>query len=231
MTILERFGDDIWIASGPTVESFGFRYPTRMALIRLDDGAMFAWSPIALSPELRAEIDQIGDVRFIVTPTAMHGVSLPEWKRAYPNAILYAAPGSRERRKDIVFDADLTGTPPQTWSGQIDQALMHGNAIATEVVFFHRKSGTTLFADLLQNFPAAWFSGPQALIARLDGMISPEPRTPQKFRIAFTDRKAAREALAQILAWPSQLVLIAHGDPIRENARDFLARAFSWLQK
>lgn len=229
MSALEQSGEDIWIASGPAVESVGFRYPTRMAVIKLADGGLFIWSPVALSPDLRAAVDARGEVRSIVTPTAMHSVSLNEWKRAYPAAALFAAPGSRQRSKDIAFDADLTDTPPVAWAGQIDQVLMRGNAIATEVVFFHRKSGAVLFADLLQNFPRGWFSGLQAVIAKLDGMVADEPRTPQKFRMAFTDRKAARNALQQILAWPAERVLMAHGDPVRQDARAFIARAFSWL--
>ncbi len=198
-------------------------------MIRLLDDSLFVWSPVALSPTLRAEVDALGAVRFLVTPTAMHSASLLEWKAAYPDAALFAAPGSRKRRKDIAFDDDLTTEPPPSWRSQIEQVLVEGNAIATEVVFFHRKSGVILFADLLQNFPKHWFTGLQSLIARLDGMIGPEPRTPQKFRIAFFDRKAARKSLQHILAWPAVKVLMAHGAPVNENARAFLARAFRWL--
>ncbi|MEZ5959871.1 MAG: DUF4336 domain-containing protein [Hyphomonadaceae bacterium] len=229
MSALEQFGEDIWIAAGPTVQSFGFRYPTRMAAIRLADGGLFIWSPVGLSAELHAAIDALGEVRSIVTPTALHSAFLDEWKRAYPTATLFAAPASHQRSKDIAFDADLSDTPPETWAGQIDQVLMRGNAIATEAVFFHRKSATVLFADLLQNFPPGWFKGLQSLIAQLDGMVGSEPRTPQKFKVAFTDRKTAREALHRILDWPAESVLMAHGDPVRQDGRTFIARAFNWL--
>jgi hypothetical protein len=226
---LEHFGDEIWIAAGPTVVSAGFRYPTRAAVIRLADGGLFVWSPIALSDDLRADVDVLGPVHFLVTPTQMHHLSLTAWQRAYPNAVLYAAPRSRQRRLEIVFDEDLGDVPAPGWAGQIDQVIMRGNAIAEEVVFFHRKSGTVLFADLLQNFPKTWFSGLQAIVANLDGMIAEAPRTPQKFRVAFTDRKAARASLAHIRSWPAENVLMAHGTPVRGNGRDFIGRAFSWL--
>jgi hypothetical protein len=229
VSALRPFGENIWLADGPVVESAGFAYPTRMAVIRLDGGDLFVWSPIALTPELRAAIDALGVVRFIVTPTCMHHVALPEWRAAYPNAALYAAPGSRARRKDIAFDADLTDEAPAAWAGQIDQALMHGNAIATEAVFFHRASGTALFADLLQNFPPNWFKGWRRLVARLDGMIGAEAQVPQKFRVAFTNRRAARESLRRIETWQIERILMAHGAPVTQNARAFLTRAFRWL--
>jgi len=226
---LQAFGDNIWIADGPIVESAGFAYPTRMAVIRLDRGKLFLWSPIALTPELRTAIEALGAVRFIVTPTCMHYVALPDWRAAYPNAVLYAAPGSRTRAKHIAFDADLSDDAPPEWAGRIDQALMRGNAIATEAVFFHRQSGTVLFADLLQNFPPDWFKGWRGLVARMDGMIGPAPQVPQKFRLAFTDRKAARASLRRIENWPVEKILMAHGAPVTQNARAFLTRAFHWL--
>ena len=50
----------------------------------------------------------------------------------------------------------VTRRPP-IWGDDIDQVIMRGNTITTEVVFFHRTSGTVLFTDLLQNFPPDWF--------------------------------------------------------------------------
>lgn len=114
VAVLEQFGSDIWIAAGPTATSLGFRYPTRMAIIRLSDGGLFLWSPVAVSPELRAQIDSLGKVRVLVTPNSLHHLFLQEWRAAYPDAVLYAAPGSRERCKDIAFDEDLGDGPARS---------------------------------------------------------------------------------------------------------------------
>jgi hypothetical protein len=43
---LREFGPAIWVGEGPVVSFFGFPYPTRMAVIRLAEGGLFAWSPI-----------------------------------------------------------------------------------------------------------------------------------------------------------------------------------------
>lgn len=229
MAALQKFDDEIWVAPGPIVSSFGFRYPTRMIAIRLADGGLFLWSPVAMSPDLRKAIDALGPVRFIVAPNSLHHVYVLEWRTAYPSAVLYAAPGLRERRTDIDFDADLGEETPLAWAGQIDQALVHGNRITTEVVFFHRKSGVVLFVDLIQHFPKGWFKGWRAAIARLDGMTGSEPQVPQKFRLAFTDRIAARASLERILCWPAEKVIMAHGEPVRAGGREFVQRAFRWL--
>lgn len=228
--MLQAFGLNIWIADGPTVTAAaGFRYPTRMAVIRLSGGGLVVWSPTALSNELRAEVQALGTVRYLVPPNSLHHTFLADWQRACPDAQVYAPPGLREKRRDIRFDGDFTDDPIPAWAGDIDHAIMWGNRITEEVVFFHRQSSTAIFTDLLQQFPPKWFRGWRRLIARLDLMTAAEPTVPRKFRVAFTDRHAAREAIRRVLAWPSEKVLIAHGLPITEDGQAFLRHAFRWL--
>jgi hypothetical protein len=227
--VLREFGRDIWLADGLSVAVAGFHYPTRMALVRLPDGSLFVWSPVLLTDSLRSAVDAIGRVRHVVAPNSLHHLFLGEWKRAYPGARLYAPPGLRKKRSDIGFDADLAEAPSPDWAGEIDQVLVYGNLITTEAVFFHATSGTVLFADLLQQIPGHMVPGWRAVVARLDLMVGPEPSVPRKFRLAFANRRAARESLARILAWPAKKVVMAHGKPVEADAPIFLRRAFSWL--
>ena len=228
--MLQPFGPDIWIADGPTVTAAaGFHYPTRMAVIRLKNGDLVLWSPVELSEDLRRAVDTLGPVRFLVPPNALHHTFLGQWQRAYPEARVHAPPGLRQKRKDIEFEGDFSDAGIAAWAGQIDIVIIRGNRIVTEVILFHRKSGTAIFTDLLQQFPAGWFGGWRSVVARLDLMLADEPTVPRKFRIAFTDRKAAREAVTRILAWPAAKVLIAHGAPVTVDGQAFLRRAFRWL--
>lgn len=228
--MLHPFGPEIWISGGADVQVLGFHYPTRMVVIRLQDGGLFVCSPIPLSKALAAAVDALGVVKHIIAPNSLHHLSLPDWQMAYPEAKLYAPPKLRDKRKDIVFDVDLNETAPADWASQIDQVLVQGNRITTEVVFFHAESGTVLFTDLLQQFAPDWFSGWRKVIAKLDLMVEVEPSVPRKFRAAFTDRPAARTAIGKIFAWPATQVLIAHGTPVTRDAPAFLRRAFRWLK-
>jgi hypothetical protein len=227
---LQVFGPEIWIADGPDTEVIGFRYPTRMVVIRLTGGGLFVWSPVALSASLQAEVAALGQVRHLVAPNSLHHLFLDDWRRAYPQARLHAAPGLRERRGDLEIDDELGDVTPPDWAGDLDQVVVRGNAITTEVVFFHRQSGVVLFTDLIQQFAPGWFSGWRALVARLDLMVEPEPTAPRKFRAAFIDRPAARVALRRILDWPCSKVLMAHGAPVDHDGKAFIARAFRWLR-
>jgi len=86
-----------------------------------------------------------------------------------------------------------------------------------------------IFTDLLQGFPPGWFKGWRGLVAKMDRLVGSEPQTPQKFRVAFSDRRAAQAALARILDWQCEKVLMAHGTPVTSDGRAYLGRAFRWL--
>lgn len=227
--MLREFGPEIWLADGPDVSVAGFHYPTRMAVMRLAGGELVLWSPIAVQDELRAEIDALGQVRDLVAPNSLHHLFLGAWKEAYPKALLYAPPGLRTKRPDLAFDRDIGAERGSDWGDEIDHVPITGNLITTEIAFFHHRSGTALFADLLQQIPQDRVSGWRAWVAKLDLMVGPEPSVPRKFRLAFTNRRAARDALSRIFAWPVRQVVMAHGTPVTSDASSFLRRAFRWL--
>ena len=228
--MLTAFAPDLWLAAGPETRTAGFAYPTRMAVVRLADGALWIWSPVALTPALQAAVDALGSVRHIIAPNALHHLFIGEWQCAYPAAQCHAAPGLRARRPDLGIDSDLGDTAPPAWAGAIDHCAMRGNRITTEIVFFHRASGTALFTDLIQHFDRGWFRGWRGVIARLDLLTAPAPTVPRKFRLAFTDRRAARVALGRILAWPIERLVMAHGPTLGQGGHAAVVKAFDWLR-
>lgn len=226
---LRQFGDGIWLVEGVEVDVAGFRYPTGAAIVRLSSGGLLVWSPVALSSALRAEIEALGDVHHLVAPNSLHHLFLREWQAAYPMAKAHAPPGLRRKRPDIAFDGDLGDAAASPWTADLDQVVIRGNLITTEVVFFHLASRTVLFADLVQQFAPGSLTGWRAVVARLDLMTEVEPQVPRKFRAAFVDRRSARAALQHVLAWPAEKVVMAHAPPVLEGGQAFVARRFRWL--
>jgi hypothetical protein len=230
--MLDPFGPEIWIADGTVVNAFaGFHYPTRMAVIRLPDGGLLIWSPVQLTARLRDDLGALGPVRHILAPNSLHHLYLAEWLAAFPDSRAHGAPGLAAKRVDIAFASELGDQALSDWAGVMDQVVVRGNLITEEVVFLHRPSGTVLITDLIQQLPPTWFRGWRGVVARLDLIAGPGPEVPRKFRVTFVGRSAARRAVARILAWPAQKVVMAHGTPIRADGAAVLRRVFGWLMR
>lgn len=229
MTFLTPFAKDIWICDGPSITAaMGFHFPLRMVVMRIEGHKLAVWSPISISPELTAEIDALGRVAVLIAPNSLHDTYIKDWHDAYPEAKLAAAPGLAELRDDLTFDYAISdGFLPE--SAESIRATVLNNAITTEVVLFHIPSRTVLFCDLLQNMPHGWFTGWRALVARLDRMTGDTPTVPRKFRMGFRNKAVAQVKVTEILNWPAERVLMAHGTPVTSHGQRFLKRAFSWL--
>jgi len=200
-----------------------------MAVMRLADGSLALWSPVASTAGLRAAVATLGPVRWLIAPNSLHDLFLADWAHACPWAGILGAPGLQARRPDLPLVGTLGVDPLPGLDGQIDVALFE-TALTTEAVLFHRASGTALFCDLLQQMPAGWYRGWRALVARADLMTGPEPQVPRKFRLAMRDKAAARAALDRVWGWPVSGVVMAHGTPVDRDAAAFLRRAFGWLR-
>jgi Domain of unknown function (DUF4336) len=227
--MLEAFGPSLYFAEGAPVSFYGFPYPTRMAAARLADGAVWIWSPVALSEELAREVQALGPVRHIVSPNALHHLFLGEWARRWPEARLYAPPGLARKERELRFDAQLGDRPSPFWAADIDQVVFRGSFALEEVVFFHRPSRTAIVGDLVQRHDASSVRGWKGLALRLDGLVGERGSTPREWRASFLRRGPARAARATVIGWGAERLLVAHGQCARHGASQILASALAWI--
>ena len=227
--MLEAFGPSLWVADGPTVPFLTFPYPTRMAVVRLADGGVWIWSPIALTPELAEEVEAIGPVRHIVSPNKIHHLFLGAWAERWPEAQLHAPPGLAKRKPELHFNEELGDEANPDWAEDLDQTIFRGSLAMEEVVFFHRPSGTAIVCDLVQRHDPSTATGLKGTIMRLDGLVGPRGSTPREWRASFLRRKPARAARAELLAWQPERLIIAHGECARTGATSILERALAWI--
>lgn len=224
-------GSEAWLFDGPSVTgAAGFEFPTRMAVIRLPGhGGLWVWSPVALTEDVRRAVDALGPVRHLIAPNSLHHTFLADWAAAYPDAEVHGAPGLTDEVAATAIHSTLGDEPDLAWAGVLDQVIVRGNRITTEVVFYHRESATVLVTDLVQQIPQGWYRGWRAIVARLDLMTAPTPSVPRKFRLATTDRSKARDDVSRILEWPADRLVMAHGAPITSGGKEALQQAFAWL--
>lgn len=231
--MLEPLGTDLWYADGGIVSFKGFDYPTRMAAVRLADGGLWLWSPIAISAALEAEIRALGPVRHIVSRNSLHYLFLAEWHAAFPEAELWATAATIAKCPELRFAGALADDAPAEWKGQIEQFYFDNSWYVDEVIFFHRASRTAIIADLSQPFSEAFLEHhwPWWLrwIARRSKMVEGWGHPPIDYRMSFRRRGSARPKIRALIAQHPERVVVAHGEVVRHDGTTFLRRAFSWL--
>ncbi|MFB9806896.1 DUF4336 domain-containing protein [Haladaptatus pallidirubidus] len=123
-----------------------------MIVIRLSNDDLFINSPASLTRDCIAALNELGRVRYITPASKLHGhLHMEDYKRAFPEAELFAAPGLDRRRSDLTFDGLLGSAPDQRWAPTIDQAAFLGHWWLTEIEFFHRPSKTLILGDICYN--------------------------------------------------------------------------------
>jgi hypothetical protein len=231
--MLEALGPELWIADGPIVSFFGFAYPTRMAVVRLDAGGLWVWSPVAPTPELVEQVRALGPVRHLVSPNKLHHLFLADWLARFPDAKLWGTASTIAKVKALRFTGALTDDPPPDWAGQIDQWHFTNSPFLDEVIFLHRASRTAIIGDLSQPFSDAFLKRhwPWWLrsLARLAGMTEGTGHAPIEIRLSFRHRATARAKVRALIAADPERVVVAHGEIARSGGAAYLRQAFSWL--
>jgi hypothetical protein len=233
MASLLAIAENIWIVDGDNVDFHGFSYPTRSVIIRLQDGGLWVWSPIALTDGLRREIEAIGRPAHLVSPNKLHHLSLASWHAAFGDASLWGPASTIRKCRDLPFQSPLVDEPPAAWAGEIDQCRVSGSLAMDEIVFLHLPSRTAILADFSENFSPKWlleYWAPwQRSIARLGKIVEGKGYAPLDWRLTFIGRRKLREAKTKILGWRPQKVIMAHGEWQADHGTEFLARAFEWI--
>lgn len=225
--------DNIWIVEAPPIHRGGMPLPLRMTVIRLADGGLLLHSPTAYEPELAAALDALGPVNHLVAPSYAHWMFVRDWRQAYPQAKVWAAPGVKRRWQvraaGLRIDEELGETAPPAWAGEIEQVIVRAGPFA-EAAFFHKPSRTLVLTDLIVNIeperlPAVWRPPARAL-----GLASKRRKAPVYLRLLLqTNRDQVAEAAARMLALSPERVIFAHGRWFEADGAAQLRQALDWL--
>ena len=230
---MEQLAENIWIAEGDIVDFHGFPYPTRSVIVRLKNGDLWCWSPITLTPELKTEIDEIGEPKHLISPNKIHHLYLQDWQMVWPNAKIWGPASSIKKRTDLSFESPLENDAPAEWSGEIDMIWFNGSPVLDEIVFFHRPSKTAILCDLSENFSDDFirkhWKGWKRWVAKPWGITEGKGYAPLEWRLSFFKRNATRVALDRLIGLGPQRVVMAHGEIQYENGVSFLKQSFGWL--
>lgn len=233
MTELVPFGRDIWMADGPNVRDMGLLFTTRMTLVRLSNGSIWIESPVSLPPEVIAQVEELGPVRYLVAATQRHLWRLSGWHELFPQAELWApasAPLTLGDSPGAVHEV-FTDTPPPDWAADLEQLAFKGSTLLRETIFLHKRSQTAIMGDLIQANPMIRGRPFRNALFKVMGAAYPRGGVGLDLRMSFRDRDLARQSLERLLSWDFDRLIIAHGACIESEAKAFVREAFRWLAR
>lgn len=221
------FVEGVWLATDP-MRIVGTRLTATMALLRLPDGALLAYSPVSLTPERRAAVEALGRVAHVYAPSRMHDHWAAEWAAAFPTARVHApAIVAKKKRKLLRVDRVLGEGSESAFANIVDELHVDGFRL-DETVLLHRPSRTLVVADLVHNIgrPEGWWT---RTYTRTMGFYDRIALSGFLRATAFSDRAAARKSVDALLALPFDRIVVGHGAPIESDAKAALAGAYAWL--
>jgi len=227
MAQLEPLAENLWVVTTPLPMWIG-DIGARMTIVRLESGELLLHSTVKFEPALRDAIDALGTVRWIVAPSRVHHLFIPDWVDAYRDAELCGAPGLPEKRRDLRFHHVIGDAPLAAWRGQLDEHLFAGAPGMSEVVFFHPASRTLILTDLCFNRRP---EDPDR--ARVfHWLVRARGFGPHRIiRLAIRDERAAAHSVARILEWDFERVIVSHGAVLEHGGRAAFAAAFGYLRE
>jgi hypothetical protein len=224
--MVTAFADGLWLDEAP-VSILGMRLTTRMAVVRLRGDALLLWSPIELTDDRRAAVEALGVVEHLYAPNLFHHLWLDQWASAFPSARVHAPAGLAEKRRDLRIDRVQGAEPEPALEGVVDEVPIEGFRLR-ETVILHRATRTLFVADLVHAIGRPTH-GWTRFYSRAMGFYDRVALSRMIRWTAFADRSAARRSVDAVLALPFDRIVVGHGTPITEGARDSIAAAYAWL--
>jgi hypothetical protein len=199
--------------------------PSRATVIRLPTGGLLVVSPPPVEAGGLEALDALGTIAEVLVPNSFHYLNAPDFLARYPSATLRVVPGLHERVPSLPR-GEVLAAAPASWGGAMEHLVLGPVRGIAEAALFHRPSATLILTDLAFNM-VHFASAFERFAWRLSGVpagFGPS-RTGRIFLLK--DRSVAAPFLARVLEWPFERVLVAHGEPLSDDAKANFHRAFS----
>ena len=226
-----------------------------MLAVRLTSGSLAVFSPVALTPEVKAKVAELGgQVKYIIAPDIEHHIFLSEWKTEYTEAKLIGPAGLPEKRQKqddpkigkepfaVVFDAktkrEQKVDPEFDADFEYEFVDAHPNK---ELVFFFKPERTLIQADVMFNLPATeqYSKVPETeksggLLNRIFGGLQTTQGDPKNTRrvmwylFSASNRPSFNESMQRIDQWDFTTNIPCHGDVMEGNGKELFRKIFEW---
>jgi hypothetical protein len=216
----------LWSIDRRIVLPGGSPLPARALLAALPDGELLAWSPVPLQEELRAQVEALGRVRFVVAPSSFHYLGVASWLAAWPDAALFLAPALAERRPELPRGVALDEGAATPFADTLPHTVLAPRGLVSEVAFLHRPSRSLILVDACFHIGHcerardrwAW---------RLNGVYRRlGPSWTARVGL-LRGRARVADFVERLCRWDFDRVVVAHGDVAESTGPAALRAAFA----
>ncbi|KIW02129.1 uncharacterized protein PV09_06617 [Verruconis gallopava] len=222
----------------------------RGTLVRLQDGSVAVFSPVALTPAVRETVASMGEVKYIAAPDMEHHIFLGPWHEAYPSAKIIGPDGLREKREKqnnerVPFHTEFKASTKASvkidpaFDAEFDYEFVDGHT-NKELVFNHRPTKTLIEADLLFNMPAieqyskstekydtGFFTKFWTALNNTKGDAKWQKRVIW-YGTSAGNRSSFSQSMKKINGWDFDRIIPCHGDVIENNGKHVFQSVMEW---
>ncbi|MBV1857995.1 MAG: DUF4336 domain-containing protein [Nannocystaceae bacterium] len=223
-TGLEPLAEGLWGTEHDLFMNNVVHFRGRMTVVQLESGGLLLHSVVPIDDALAAALETLGPVEHIVAPNLLHHTHLAPAIERYPAATVWGVRGLADKRTDVRFEKTLGESTP-SWAAEFTPLQVNGIPWATETVFFHPATNTLVVTDLVFNIHEVrgWIT---PWVLRMAGAYRRFAQS-RLLRRAIKDPDAASDSVKEMLAWPIERVVMAHGRVVCDDAKAQLANALA----
>ena len=231
--MLRKIDKNIWIAEQP-LKYFGLSVGTRMTVIRFNNGELAVISPIQVDHKTTEQLNELGNVKYIIAPNLFHYLFLSNFKAVYPQAKVYAVSELKAKKPDISIDQALEDNG-ENFLGELECLLFEGfktflpsGALPlNEYIFFHTKSQTLILTDTAFYFDES-FPMTTKLVSKIMGGYK-KLRPSLLEQLATQEKEKVKQSVQKVLRWDFRRVIVAHGSIVEHDAKKQFKEGYEWF--
>lgn len=192
------------------LQLLGINIGTRMSLIEIREGELLAVSPIKFTDSVLRQVQEAGQIKWIIAPNPYHHLYVMSCKRAFPEATAFAPRSLISKRPDIGFQGVIEAKGTYPWDEAVETYLFEPQNKYSEVLLFHKASKSLIVTDYMFNLKPP--TQPLARFVTKAMKIAGRPQMSRFMRFLARNPQAIDEANHQIKMWQPQRMIMAHGE-------------------
>ncbi|KAI6370007.1 hypothetical protein MCOR25_004349 [Pyricularia grisea] len=232
----------------------------RGTIVRLTSGSLAVFSPVALTPDVKAKVAEMGGkLQYIVATDIEHHIFVSDWKKEYPDAHILGPEGLPEKRAKVQDDERIgkeafhtvfttADKGKQTVTPEFDADFVYEFVDAhpnKELVFLYRPDRVLIQADMLFNLPAIeQYSRVPEAAKPTNGLLNKFFTSMNStagdatgikrflwYAISSKDRDGFNKSVQRINEWDFVTIVPCHGETMEGNGKEIFEKVFEWHLK